>query len=240
LNSNVGQIRRDSTPSETVTGRRNTVTVESDKQTYRSGQNSVPSVTYESTLPTSTTMTVFGQSNDNKQSKLGSQLTNAITVKVIALTLVMLVVLPLTFYMPSDRGAEHYTDWLHNTQMDQSQSYESKSAVLQQYLTDLEYQPALFDEPGNNFPTTYYLLQLQATPLVNGYVVDHQSFLNGLRSEAIIRTHRESYDSATNITYITSAVFNMNPLIRTLAIYNILLTILMYSILIGMQYIYDK
>lgn len=168
--------------------------------------------------------------HSNKQSKLGSQLTNAITVKVVVITLVMLLILPLTFYYVDNSGPYDYTYWLHTVQTDLTMSYASKISFLNQYVLDMQSQPEYFDLISS--PDTYYLLQLQVTPLVNNsYVTNYPSVIDELRDSAL---HTVQFVTKINeTTYNTKAVFSLNSYLQTLALFNLILTLAVCVLLVG-------
>lgn len=163
-----------------------------------------------------------------RQSKLGSQLTSAITIKVIAIILIMLIILPLTFYEPTDTGPYNYTLWLNNAQANSSIGYDAQNAIYNQYISDMQSQPAFYGFSDVN--NTYYLVQLNVTPFVEGFTFDEQSFLNSLRPPVV----RRYYISLTNndTLFYSRAVYNLNPLLRTDALYTIILTVVIIILLV--------
>lgn len=166
----------------------------------------------------------------NKQSKLGSQLTNAITLKVVVITLLMLLILPLTFYYVENNGPHDYTYWLHTVQLDTAMSHVSQISFLNQYVLDMQSQPEYFDLI--NSPNTYYLLQLQVTPLVNTtYVVNYPSIINELRDVALLTV--QFVTESNGITYTTKAMFSLNSSLQTLALFNLILTLAVCVLLVG-------
>ena len=169
--------------------------------------------------------------NLNKQSKLGSQLTNAITVKVVVITLAMLLILPLTFYDVENYGPYDYTYWLHTVQLDKNMSHISQMSFLNQYMLDMQSQPEYFDLVSSS--STYYLLQLQVTPLVNtSYVVNYPSIIDGLRNDALLIVQFVTERNGT--TYTTKATFSLNSFVQTLALFNLILTLAVCVLLVGM------
>ena len=165
-----------------------------------------------------------------KKSKLGSQLTDAITVKVVLITLVMLLILPLTFYYIDDHGRYNYTLWLHSMLSSPQVSEVSKQSFYNQYIIDMQYQPSFYDVDLHK-NQAFYLLQLLVHPEnVPPYQVD-PSYIAGLRSEAVTSF---SFTSTVNgQVYSTSALFSLNSAMRTVAFFNIILTAIVCCLLVA-------
>ena len=98
----------------------------------------------------------------NSQSKLGYELTAAISFKIIVVTLIMLVVLPFTFLRVTDHGYINYTRWLHQTLARDTQftSTTQMTPIINQYLNNMRMQPVVFGI-AMPIPSTYYLVQFK-------------------------------------------------------------------------------
>ena len=98
----------------------------------------------------------------NSQSKLGYELTAAISFKIIVVTLIMLVVLPFTFLRVTDHGYINYTRWLHQTLARDAQftSTTQMTPIVNQYLNNMRMQPVVFGI-AMPMPSTYYLVQFK-------------------------------------------------------------------------------
>ena len=111
----------------------------------------------------SSLITDSGHKNSaNSQSKLGYELTAAISFKIIVVTLIMLVVLPFTFLRVTDHGYMNYTRWLHQTLARDTQftSTTQMTPIIDQYLNNMRMQPVVFGI-AMPMPSTYYLVQFK-------------------------------------------------------------------------------
>jgi hypothetical protein len=161
---------------------------------------------------------------NTRQSRLGDQLSESTTRRVIIMILVMLIILPLLLYSPANVGPEFATRMLHTFHTSQHVSGEAKQIVLDTFVSSLV----------NNYNNRFVeRLDLDPTfPLSpqNPYVY-YASSLDNLRDKARID---EVYVSTVGGTeYVTSAVLSFAALVRQQATFSILMTIFVAFMMVG-------
>ena len=201
-----------------------------------------------------------------RRSVLGQKLSEAITLKVIVLTLLMLVILPQTFVQYQAVSVDpltKYTKWIHDqlatTQIsdlgmllllpcDRPHSFYfllGESAMVDQFVQDMAEQPAFYGQNLVGAPSTYLLLYLRCDPsppgMLPGPIVDHSGYRSTLRSDVVHEVYFSTIVNETDpvtgsqqtVTYVTEAAFNMNPLLRSTAIYSIFTRLVICVLYVG-------
>lgn len=153
---------------------------------------------------------------DERQSKLGSQLSDSIIRKVIILILLLLIVLPFLQTDVPDNTTSFTTSYLHSINCNSNIPSVARNVMLNEYLTDLDVSPV----DG----TSDFLLYLKVWPLQNDPIVNYEGELDSLRNSQLTYEYRVDYDASGNISCETSAYFNQAPLLYQENMYSIILT----------------
>jgi hypothetical protein len=69
-------------------------------------------------------------------SKLGSQLSESTTRRVIVVVLLSLIIIPVLTYSPTNRSPDLSTEMLHHFNTNPDLSFEAKDAMLTQFLSE--------------------------------------------------------------------------------------------------------
>lgn len=152
--------------------------------------------------------------HDNRQSKLGARLSTTITQKVFLMILILAVVLPFLFYNHGDDSATYAIETLHLYNTNTSLNNATKLAAVSSIVNSTQRSDNMFS----------YLLRLEVTPLVDGYVVNYQDKIDDTRTLALTEITRRSFDS-NGQEYVTSGVFTNALYIYIEALNTILLII---------------
>lgn len=141
----------------------------------------------------------------NKQSKVGAELSDTTTRRVILIVLAMLCLVPVLSYNEPDVTQFASTKILHDFNV-RASSNDGRQLALDNYLSEF-----------NRYYNTWYLLRLDYSPLVTGTVVDHRDKLNNLRDSTITKF------KFTSDGFETEAWFNNYATLYNTAVGSILL-----------------
>ena len=162
--------------------------------------------------------------NDSRQSKLGSQLSESITRRVIILVLVILCVLPIITYIPSNTVTNTSTKLLHDYNMNFTLHADVKQSFVDTYL-ELVRRPDGVDNGR-------FLVYLEMSPSYSSPLVDYRGNYKSLRDDAVIEVKFKHYDEDYDQEVVTHAIFNNNYIFRLNASNSIMLTIFVGIVLI--------
>lgn len=156
----------------------------------------------------------------NRQSKLGTQLSESTTQRVILIILVLLIVIRILLYIPANHGPNFAVTFLESFNS-ASVNMDTKSAVLQSVIKNLQ------DAYNNR-----YISELTVSPTfgTEPYIYYKHNY-ESLRDSATLDIDKE--EIVNNIQYNTTAIFNVNYLVREEAVYGILTTIFVAIMMIG-------
>lgn len=149
---------------------------------------------------------------NERQSKLGLQLSESITRRVIVIVLIMLVILPLISDQTNDAGPEYSFAVLHDMNVNPDTNSASFTAVIDQFITSYT------DSYYNHFLIYLYISSYKTTPIIND--VD---FLETLRTSS--KTDYITKTIVDGTEYTTHAIFNNDSILQLSAEYSIILTI---------------
>lgn len=152
-------------------------------------------------------------------SKLGSQLSDSITKKVMLLILIMIIILPLITYTAVDHSAEFAVDFLHQFHTDPSINNQTFAAVLDAITQ--------FTDKGN-IPDNY-LLRLK----VNGETAYDTGTNHDFPKILKLNITDRTYDNSTGAYLTTSGLFTQYNYAITDATYSIVFTIIVAIILVS-------
>ena len=165
--------------------------------------------------------------NEYRQSKLGAQLTDAITKKVIILVLVMVILLPFVNYSPANYYNEFAVTYLHSVNKNLTMNSTMKEAALQGFLAMVAHDPE--DNPAtNSYP---FLLYLEMSPSYNETIVYKPYQLDYIREanqEPMAYT-----DYVDGVKVHTKAIFSDMYTFRQTAQLEILMTLFIGFLLVA-------
>ncbi len=155
----------------------------------------------------------------SKQSRLGEQLSESTTQRVVVLVLVMVCILPLLDVPEVNYGPEFSTKFLHEFNVDQTIHADAKTVVLDTFIKT----NAVFHDEN-------HLFKLKYLPSNNNLVVDKSTELSVLREPAIATF---SYVTPVGgIDYITAATFGYKWLEVDNAMFSIVTTVFIAILLV--------
>jgi hypothetical protein len=157
-------------------------------------------------------------------SRLGDQLSESTTRRVIIMILIMLVILPLLLYAPANNGREFATRMLQNFNTANNLNAPTQQVVLDTFLTSMQ-------ESYNNRYVDYLDVQPYAPLAPASPYVHWVSNLEGIREEAM--DHMVLSDTVTSTRYYTDVVYNLTSLVRQTATFSILMTIFVAIMMVG-------
>jgi hypothetical protein len=158
---------------------------------------------------------------NQRQSRLGDQLSESTTRRVIILVLIVLIILPLLLTSTPNSGPEFGTKMLHAFNKAEHVSPEAKQVVLDVFNSKLT---SVYD--GR------FVSYLSVTPMAaqDPYVV-FPAYLDSLRDNQKLREDYISFSGG--ITFATRAIFSLQALSRSQATFSIITTIFVAVILVG-------
>jgi hypothetical protein len=158
---------------------------------------------------------------NQRQSRLGDQLSESTTRRVIILVLIVLIILPLLLSAPKNNGTDFATTMLHNFNKSPAVSAEAKQVVLDTFTQQL----------AKNY-TSRFVEYLSVIPLssINPYIY-FPANLESLRENEKLTEQFVTVRGGT--TYLTEAIFSLQSLSREQALFSILTTIFVAIILVG-------
>lgn len=160
---------------------------------------------------------LYGQ----RQSKLGTQLSESTTKKVILIILILLIVIPLLIYVPENKGPKFATQFLNTFSTSSVVSNGSKQAVLDSFIHNLQ------DAYNNR-----YISVLTVSPTFGSApYVSYSAHLDGLRDSSTLEV--QYVQTVSSVVYDTFASFNIDYLVRSQALFSILTTIFVAIMMIG-------
>lgn len=163
------------------------------------------------------------QLNSKHTSKLGAQLSESITQKVIIIVLVMIIVLPLLTYTSRDESSEFAMKSLHAFNIDPTLNDATKQAALEIIVNYTDSYNINYD----------YLLQLEMKPFVDGFAYNSQSRIDDIPDEF---KHGETFtflNETTGEMFITRGTFTTRYLNMLASQYSIILIVFVGFMLIA-------
>jgi hypothetical protein len=134
----------------------------------------------------------------NKQSKVGAELSDTTTRRVILIVLAMLCLVPILSYTEPDNTQEASTQILHD--FNQYSSDDGRQLSLDVFVRD-------YDRYYNKF----YLLRLEMSPFNSSYIIDEGEKIDELRDSSITKfSYKNTIEQQDGsfVTYRTEAWFN--------------------------------
>lgn len=162
--------------------------------------------------------------NNQGNSRLGDQLSESTTRRVIIMILIMLIVLPLLLYFPENKRRDFATHMLQTFNTDATVSAASQQAVLDTFLASMH-------DNYNNRYVAYLDVQPYAPLNPASPYVYWAANLEGVRKEAKFPEYR--YEIIATVQHYTSVIFNLTQLVRKTAMYSILTTIFVAIMMVG-------
>jgi hypothetical protein len=162
--------------------------------------------------------------NSQGNSRLGDQLSESTTRRVIIMILIMIIILPLLLYFPDNQGREFATRMVQNFNTDTSQNAASQQVVLDTFLSSMQ-------QNYNNRYVDYFDVQPLAPLNPDSPYVYFKANLDGVRKNAQVMESLEATISGDD--YYTRVVFNVTSLVRQSATFSILMTIFVAIMMIG-------
>lgn len=157
--------------------------------------------------------------NDKRTLKLGSTLSLAITRNVICMMLIMLIIIPIITWTTEDSGYQYSTYLLHENMINANVDTTAKQAMINEYIDVMDTNKV------NDYLLYLRLLPFNETPYVN-----LENKIVSLRSSSISDEVFSTFINGT--VFLTEARFNQSYLLRESALYSILLTWLVGSMLV--------
>jgi len=159
--------------------------------------------------------------NSERKSKLGSELSESTTRRVIVIVLIMVCILPLLSSPAPNTGPDYALSLIQHLQMDQTVSSEALNAI--------------YDELSDDFHTRNgenYLIQLDSYVGMRRvyHLIDSDKF-GKLRDDATYFEDVVAYN-ATRTKFETSATFSLRPLEYDSAMFSVLMTIFIGGLLV--------
>ncbi|KAJ1440570.1 hypothetical protein B484DRAFT_443343 [Ochromonadaceae sp. CCMP2298] len=156
-----------------------------------------------------------------RQSRLGDQLSESTTRRVIIMVLVLIIIIPLLIPSFTNDGPEFAMTMLHKFNVDSDVSEQAKQAVLLVFNTSLA---GMYNDR--------FVDKLVVSPLsaVNPSIY-FPGNLDSLRAES--KLEYSLYTNNSQGYFITEVVYNIDPLVREFATFSIVTTIFVAVMLIG-------
>lgn len=161
---------------------------------------------------------------DRRQSRLGDQLSESTTRRVIVMILVMLVILPMLMRNPVNEGPAFATRMLHKFHAATDVSAEAKQSVLDTFVH------SLVDNYNNRFVARLDLSPPMPLQDQNPYVY-FDSYYENLRSRE--RLDEVFVSNVGGTTVKTVATFSFKFLVRQQSTFSILMTIFVAVMMVG-------
>jgi hypothetical protein len=156
-----------------------------------------------------------------RQSRLGDQLSESTTRRVIVLVLIVLIILPLLLPSTQNNGPEFATKMLHAFNTATDVSPEAKQVMLDTFTQQLTH----------NY-SSRFVGYLSVTPLAERDPwVWFPAYLDSLRDNQ--KLTEAYYTVQGSVHYATEAIFSLQELTRQQALYSILTTIFVSIVLVG-------
>ena len=133
---------------------------------------------------------------NTRQSRLGEQLSESTTRRVVVLVLIMVCVLPLLEVTVPNTGYYYSTNLLHQFNKDTAIPLAAKSLVVDTFISTMKQTPHGYTS----------LIRLAVSPLFPDYIVNDASSLDGIRPEALYNVN--SVETVNSVTYVTTADFS--------------------------------
>jgi hypothetical protein len=150
--------------------------------------------------------------NDQRGSKLGAQLSDSTTKKVIVIVLVMLIIVPLLIFVPTDKGPTVSLAMMDAVNSNPHISPEAKVFFVQELY---EIQKSAYN--------TKFMVELYASNISSQPLVLRSSLIDSLRSTAL--TTLTSNTTVQGTAYETLITFNYMVGLRQSSMFSIILTI---------------
>ncbi len=177
--------------------------------------------------------------SSQKQSKVGAELSDIITRRVIVAVLLMLLVVPLLSYSSSVADAVEATSFLHSINSNFKVGSNSSNGCQSLFRSTKEYTDFMGNViymPTDKYP---YLISLDILPdrcdLKNITSEININDLDHFRDEEIEEVQIASLDGSSNVIYSVSAIFNKKYLKEEEAKNGIYLTLFVVFMLISLS-----
>lgn len=175
--------------------------------------------------------------SSQKQSKVGAELSDIITRRVIVAVLLMLLVVPLLSYSSSIADDEEATAFLNEMNMSFGYENDANCGALQRSINEyIDFMENILDSSN---PAHSFLVRLYVTPNrcnVDDMTSTTNSFDIGLLREEEIRELKFSLvDERSEIEYSVKTVFNLKYLQDKEALAGIYLTVFVVFMLISLS-----
>jgi class 3 adenylate cyclase len=171
---------------------------------------------------------------NSKQSRLGKQLSDSITRRVIIMILILLIIIPVIMYQTPNAGPEFTAQVLNIFNTDTGVSIASKTAAIEAFRTNM------IDSVDDN----RYIERLIMSPsLGSDPYIYFPGNLDEIREVAKIEYdyHTVATDGSGNpVTYYTDVLYSFNYYLRQVALYDILITIFVAIMMIGGAIIFSN
>jgi len=169
--------------------------------------------------------------NNQKQSKVGAELSDIITRRVIVAVLLMLCVVPLLSYSPITDDALEATDFLHNVNIFSGENCDALVGATNKYK---EFMMTVNGESDDFYHQ--YLVSLDITPDRCDSALDfkNNTILTALRPESIkyVTSPTQIYEG---VEHSVSATFNIQPFLEEESLATIYLTMFVIFMLVSLS-----
>eukprot|EP01040_Poterioochromonas_malhamensis_P004263 gene4263-4566_t len=166
---------------------------------------------------------------NQRQSRLGKQLSESITRRVIIMILILLIIIPILIYSPSNDGPDFGAIAFNSFNLAQDVTPDAKTAAVN----------ALWDGFTSSGNDNRYIEKLVMTPSItpNPYIY-YPGSLESIRDNAILEWQ---YNTTVNgVVYYTHVIYSLNYYLRQIALYDILTTIFVAIMMIGGAVIFSN
>ncbi len=176
-------------------------------------------------------------SSSHKQSKVGAELSDIITRRVIVAVLLMLLVVPLLSYSSSIADDEEATSFLSAMNVNSGYGNTTNCGALQNAIN--EYSDFMDNILDSTNPIHSFLVHLTIAPNrcnVDNFTSSINNYdMNGLRAEEIREVGYSSIDEQSGTEFTVNAIFNIKYLKEKEALAGIYLTLFVVFMLISLS-----
>lgn len=167
------------------------------------------------------------EKRNKSPSKLSEQLSSSITIRVVALIVVFIIVLPLFQYPESNNVISYSARALQSINMQTDLTHAVKAVLINSVINKM----------GNlNIPAVY----LKLSPYSSNPIVNDVYALNHIRDIAIATESNAFYNSRTHINYITLCEYSVDSFLRQVAVLTIVSIIVVCVIAAAATYVVNR
>jgi class 3 adenylate cyclase len=159
---------------------------------------------------------------NQRQSRLGKQLSESITRRVIIMIIILLIIIPVLSYSPDNYGPE-FGAFALNAFNTGNVSLLAKQAAV----------GAIWDSFKSTQNDNRYIEKLVFSSFEQNPFIYYPANMHSIRDVALLKFDYFKYDSATSTTYTTEVTYSLNSYLRQVAMYDILTTIFVGIMMIG-------